>query len=410
MHKPSEQRRNIRRSILLGVIIGLGLGGIFAAGFFFRDVMDRVSPTLGISVTAEEDYRLLTEVQSLINRRYLRSQPDYTTREYAAIRGMLQTLNDPYTYFVDPPVAASESQTLAGTYGGIGVQLQRSATGELVLYPFAESPAANAGIENGDILRTVNSVAVDLTAPMESIDQMLRGEVRAGSGVEITVTKASDGSEQTVFIEFAVINVPSVVWRVLQENAAIGYVQILRFTARTPDELRQGMAELNEAGIRQLVLDMRNNGGGLLQESIAVADEFMDGGVIVYERDNQSERTYEATAGGAAVDLPMLVLVNHLTASGAELVAGALQDSQRAQLIGETTYGKGTVQQIIQLSDNSSLHVTAAEWLTPNRQPLNDHGLQPNIVIAPDPNGRDLDLESAVQIFASEAQPESSGI
>jgi len=402
MQKRLTQPHNngTRRSILIGIVIGLGVGLVFAGGFFARDLLASVSPSLA-TVGTGGDYVLLNEVQALIEREYLREQPNFVQRQYAAIRGMLLSLNDAYTFFIDPPVAATESQTLAGTYGGIGVQLQRAADGTWVLYPFPDSPAASAGIINGDTLRAINGELIDNTMTQDAIEQQLRGEVRDSSGVEITVMKADNGDEQTVFIEFAVINVPSATWRVLAENPLIGYLQVIRFTSRTPDEVTMAIAELRAAGIEQLVLDLRNNSGGLLDESIVVADEFLNDGVIVYERDNQNETAYTAQVGGSAADLPLIVLVNDRTASGAELVAGAIQDNDRAILIGQRTFGKGTVQRIYQLSDGSSLHVTSAEWLTPDRQALNANGLQPEIAMIPDPEGRDIELEEAIRTFGS---------
>jgi carboxyl-terminal processing protease len=188
----------------------------------------------------------------------------------------------------------------------------------------------------------------------------------------------------------------------------MGYVQIMRFTSRTPEELTTAMEQLRDAEIRALVLDLRGNTGGLLQESITVADEFIDLGVIVYERDNNGEESHNANGGGAAVGLPLAVLVNDRTASGAELVAGAIQDLERGVLIGGTTYGKGTVQQIFPLSDGSSLHVTSSEWFTPNHQPLDQVGLQPNIPMEPDPNGLDVDLGEAVRHLQAELAGENS--
>jgi carboxyl-terminal processing protease len=316
---------------------------------------------------------------------------------------MLQALDDRYTFFIDPPVAASESDALAGTYGGIGVQVQRNEAGEVVLYPFADSPAAAAGLQNGDILRAVNGVALDPALSQDAIDQMLRGEVKPDSGVEITVNQPSKGGESlTAFVPFAVINVPSVIWRVVAEDESLGYVQILRFTARTPEELRDALTQLGAARVESLVVDLRNNTGGLLQESIDVADEFLDSGAIVYQRDNEGETPFNAEPGGGAVELPLVVLVNGQTASGAELVAGAIRDSGRGILIGQTTYGKGTVQQIFPLSDQSSLHVTSAEWFTPSRQPLDAVGLAPDIVLAPDSQGRDVELGEAIRYLQGE--------
>jgi carboxyl-terminal processing protease len=320
---------------------------------------------------------------------------------------MLTSLEDPYTFFIDPPVAASESDVLAGTYGGIGVQIQRSESGDLVLFPFDESPALAAGIESGDILRAINGQPVDVTLSQDTIDQMLRGEVRDGNGVEVTVDKVESRVSYTAFVPFAVINVPSIVWRVLQEDQEIGYVQIMRFTSRTPEELTTAVEALRDSNIRALVLDLRGNTGGLLQESITVADEFIPSGVIVYERDNNGEEAHNANGGGVAVDMPLVVLVNDRTASGAELVAGAIQDLERGVLIGGTTYGKGTVQQIFPLSDGSSLHVTSSEWFTPNHQPLDQTGLQPDIAVEPDPNGLDVDLGEAIRQLQTQLEMEN---
>jgi carboxyl-terminal processing protease len=309
----------------------------------------------------------------------------------------LVALDDRYTFFIDPPVAQSESDVLAGTYGGIGVQINRGEMGEFLLFPFPDSPASAAGIEEGDTLKIVNGQVVDLTTRQDEIDQMLRGEVKEGSGVEITVIKA-DESELTVFIPFAVINVPSVLWHILMEDAQIGYVQILRFTSRTPDELKIALADLKESGVAGLVLDLRNNAGGLLQESVEVASQFLvEGEVVLYERDNQSERAFKADSVGLASELPLMVLVNQGTASAAELVAGAIRDNGRGMLIGQTTFGKGTVQQIFRLSDESSLHITSAEWLTPERDTLDGAGLEPDIAMIPDVNGRDVEIGEAIR-------------
>ncbi|HLU09785.1 MAG TPA: S41 family peptidase [Oceanobacillus sp.] len=406
--KHSIKSNDIKRSILLGLLLGMGIALVFTAGFFFREIVGLPS-RVSASASDDESYPLLDEVQALLNRHFVREQPDYTARQYAAVRGMLSSLEDPYTFFIDPPVAASESDVLAGTYGGIGVQIQRSESGELILFPFDDSPALEAGIEAGDILREINGQPVDVTLPQDSIDQMLRGEVRDGNGVEITVDKVDSGESFTTFVPFAVINVPSIVWRVLQEDPQIGYVQIMRFTSRTPEELTTAVEELRNSEIRALVLDLRGNTGGLLQESIMVADEFIPSGVIVYERDSNGEEAHHANGGGVAVDLPLAVLVNDRTASGAELVAGAIQDLGRGILIGGTTYGKGTVQQIFPLSDGSSLHVTSSEWFTPNHQPLDQSGLQPDIVVEPDPNGLDVDLGEAIRHLQAQLETENEG-
>ncbi len=396
---------NLRQSIITGASIGVSLALAFAAGFILRDL---TSPTpivmAAIGTDAEQNgYRLLDEVQNLLDDHYLREQPAYEERQYAAIRGVLGTLEDRYTFLIDPPVAQSESDVLAGTYGGVGVQIQRAENGDLVLFPFEESPALEVGILEGDVLIAINNEPVTFEEQQDAIDQRLRGEVKDDNGVEMTVRR--DEEEIDFFVPFGVINVPSVVWRTLTQDETIGYVQVIRFTNRTPSELETALVELAEQNIQALVLDLRNNSGGLLQESVAVADQFLSGGVLVYESNtDEGERIFEAEDESVAPDVPLAVLVNGGTASAAELVAGAIQDRERGILIGQTTFGKGTVQQIFRLSDNSSLHVTSAEWFTPNRNELDGVGITPTITMIPDENGRDVELGEAIRYLQGETQ------
>jgi carboxyl-terminal processing protease len=394
------QFRDRFRSILLGALMGLILAVVFAAGFFARDWLDRAlfaGPAVGA-------YPLLDEVDGFLQRYYLRELPQETQRQYAAIRGLMESLGDRNTFFIEPVVAQNESDALAGTYGGIGVQVLRSTEGQYVLYPFEDSPAAKNNILEGDILLAVNDIQVDGSTPQDNIDRSLRGTVENGNGVEITVQTPGE-AERTLFIEFGVINVPSVIWRLLPEDTRLGYVRILRFTNRTPDELVQALTELNNSEIESLILDLRDNGGGLLQESVTVASQFLDGGVVVYERNIQGEKTFTAEPGGLSTDIPLVVLVNGGTASASELVAGAILDRDRGIVIGQKTYGKGTIQQIFQLSDTSSIHVTSAEWFTPSKRALDNVGIEPTIPVVPDESGRDLELVEAIKYLQQQLLP-----
>lgn len=386
------------RSILFGIIGGLALSVVFSVGFVIRDLLDM--PSVFASATTTDNngetsgYALLLEVQDLLDNHYLREQPSYTQRQYDAIRGMLGGLDDRSTFFIEPPVARSESDALAGTYGGIGVNVQRNVAGEFVLYPFDDSPAELAGVLSGDVLTAINGEALELSTQSDVIDQMLRGEVIDDNGVELTLRR--DDDVLTLFVLFDVINVPSVQWRVLEQDERLGYVQIIRFTSRTPAEIEVALTDLTDENIDGVILDLRDNFGGLLQEAVDVAGIFLDGGVVLHEVRNTGERQFEAESG-TLVDLPLVILVNRGTASASELLAGALQDRGRGILIGQNTFGKGTIQQIFQLSDSSSVHVTSAEWLTPDRNQIERVGLEPNIVMIPDEDGRDVEIEEAIR-------------
>lgn len=401
MRKPI---RTYWHSILLGLLVATLLTLAFMSGFLFRDISEsfRADTSLGNS-TIGQDFLLLSEVQFLINEVYLREQPSSTVLEYSAIRGVLASLEDPNTFFIEPPVAQSEAQALAGTYGGIGVQVKRNEAGEFALFPFEGSPAVEAGVMNGDILIAVNNENIDLNEQQDAIDQKLRGEVAEGNGVLLTLRR--DSTQLELFVEFDVINIPSVVWRILEEDERVGYIQILRFTNRTPSELDLAIEELIGSNILAMVLDLRNNSGGLLNESIDVASRFLDGGVVTYEHSRNEQKTYEAEAG-STTDLPLVILINGRTASASELVAGALQDRERGILIGQQTFGKGTVQQIFPLSDGSSVHITSAEWFTPNETPIDAVGLRPTIEMIADEQGRDIELGEAVRYLQDEVLTE----
>ncbi|MGB1286980.1 MAG: S41 family peptidase [Aggregatilineales bacterium] len=393
------------KSLLIGAIAGTLLVLTFASGFFLREFIDIPTVMAFSNGTDTEDsgYPLLDEVQALLDDVYLRDQKTYTERQYAAIRGLLSTLDDPNTFFIEPVVAQSEADTLAGTYGGIGVLLRRSEAGQFVLSPYPDSPAIRAGISEGDVLLAINGQAIQPDASPDTIDQQMRGEVIDENGVEIQVLKL-DGTTLSSFIIFDVINVPSVLWRQMNEDERIGYVQILRFTNRTPDELGTALDELQAANIGGLILDLRNNTGGLLRESVTVGSAFLEDGVVIYERSQDEEVSLdvdEEFTQKLTADIPIVVLINNRTASASEVVAGALQARGRAILIGQQSYGKGTVQQIFALSDGSSVHITSSEWLVPDRTPIDGSGLTPDIGMIPDENRRDVESGEAIRYLQS---------
>ena len=376
------------------LFIGVLIEAAFVAGVFLSPAL--MAPPPG---AAGPSGPLLNEAWGLAEQSFYGEVPSTTLRTYGAIRGMIAAYGDPYTVFVEPPQTQLQSQQLSGKFGGIGANIRRESNGQFVLSPFPDRPAAQAGVQEGDVLLAVDQQPVTSDMTLDAISLLLRGEV--GTQVHIEVERAA--ARLPITITRAEISVPSVTWRSLAEAPAVGYVAISIFAQPTKDELIAAIADLRARGARALVLDLRDNGGGLLDAAVDVAGQFIDGRVLIETRRGAADRTFDAGPAGAARDLPLAVLVNGGSASASEIVAGALQDHGRALLIGEQTFGKGSVQHILPLSDGSSLHVTVAQWLTPNRRQITGEGLTPDIVVtrsADDLNaGRDPQLAKALEVL-----------
>jgi carboxyl-terminal processing protease len=325
-------------------------------------------------------FRPFLETWSILHAEYAGDLPGEQQLTYAAIRGVLSEVGDPYTVLVDPVPHQQQTEQLQGHYGGIGVTLSRDEDGAVRLDPLAGSPAAQAGVQLDDVLLAVDRVPVSTTEAIDAIAERLHGEV--GTEVRLTVRRGARPPFEIAAVR-AEIAIPSVTARVMREDPTVGYLQIAFFSATTGEEVKQAVQALRAQGATRLIVDLRNNNGGLVQSAVDVASQFLDKGVVLYEVTRGNVDTfYPVQPGGVATDLPLIVLVNGSTASAAEAVAGALQDSGRARLVGDHTYGKGSVQLVHQLSDGSSLHVTAARWLTPKRRSIDGRGLTPDVAIS----------------------------
>ena len=316
----------------------------------------------------------------------------------AAIKGMVGALADPYTAYLSRDDLRLDQSDLEGSFHGIGAYVGTNSEGyPIIISPMENSPAEAAGILAGDIILEIDGVEANTISLQESI---LRIRGPEGTPVELLIKHLLKHDPERVVIVRGNIPIDSVYVETLDDD--IYRIRINLFTRRTPSEVESAMKEAIEQGARGVILDVRQNPGGLLRETVQVADIFLDGGLVLIEMERDGTRTdWTATSGGAALEIPLAVLVDAHSASGAEVLAGALQDRGRAQLIGLPTFGKGSVTRLNPLSDGSGLYVTFARWFTPDGDVIEGFGIEPDILVsfteADLAAQRDVQLEAAVE-------------
>ena len=292
---------------------------------------------------------------------------------HAAIEGMVEALEDPYSYFLEPEEYEYYTGEIQGEYEGIGAYVNAE-DGRIILTPIAGSPAEKAGIKPGDILLEVDG---------ELVENMVYAEViltvRGPEGTTVELLIAREGESQPLVIEVIrdTIESPSVYLEMKEDSA---HITITNFTDRTGEDLADILQEMDEEKIRGIILDLRGNLGGPLEAVITVASHFLAEGKILDVRDNQGNvETYLRENVTPVADLPMVVLVDSFSASASEVLAGALQDHGRATIAGTTTFGKGSVNLLIELNDGSAIYLTTSRWLTPDGHLIEGQGIEPDI-------------------------------
>lgn len=371
----------------------------FGAGYLTRELVNgRVDPPRAY---ADQDMSVYYEAWEFIQENFIGAIPDDKAMTYGAIRGSMATLGDPYTVFIEPAAREVERERLQGTFGGVGAYIRRDEeTGVITLEPIPGNPAEAAGILDGDELIAVDGVAVTAEMTVPEIIDLIKGE--KGTAVVLTVRHPDAADTVDISVTRDDILLPSVVYRLLDDDPDIGYIQLSRFSGESSNEVGAAIQALQAQGATRLILDLRQNGGGLRDAAVNVADHFLDEGPVLYlQSQNEEERVFNATTDTLAPDEPLVVLIDGGTASASEIVAGALKDRGRATLIGNSrSFGKGSVQLVYDLSDGSSVHVTSARWLTPNRTQLDQSGLEPDVLVEVTQedvdNGLDPVLERAV--------------
>jgi len=333
----------------------------------------RSGPGLDDDAPSDDALAVLWEVWHIVENDFFGRPLDEDRMVQGAINGMLGTLGDRHTRYVDPRHNALLRDNDDGTFQGIGATLDVVDGQFTVVAPLADSPAEKAGLHPGDVILAVDSESL---AGLELLDVIARVRGPAGTTVVLTIQRKGLADPFDLSIIRAEIPVYTVESHMLDDD--VGYLAIHSFGGRTAGEVDRALARLRDTGAMALVLDLRDNPGGFLDTSIEVVSRFVRGGVAAHWQNPDGSTRPLRVKSRDGVDWPMIVLVNAGSASASEIVAGALQDRDRATLVGETTFGKGSVQNVYELQDGGSLHVTTAHWLTPDRRDINGVGLTPD--------------------------------
>lgn len=402
------------RVVLISFLVLILMAGSFSGGFITGHFYTASNPSLlgstptttasSTSDATPQDLQTLFkpfwEAWQIVHDNYVDQPVDNTALMRGAITGMMNSLGDQHSSYMTPQEYTDANVSINGKYTGIGAWVDTTGEYLTVVSPMKGFPAEKAGLQPGDEIRAVDGVDMTGINP-----ELVRLKVvgPAGSSVHLSIFRT--GSDK--LLEFDIVReeivIPSVTGEITKDN--IAYVSITTFGDTTAADLQKVLGELMAKQPKGLILDLRNNGGGYLNAAIDVASEFIGSGVIVYEQYGDGTRqTFEAKPGGLATEIPMVVLVNEGSASASEIVAGAIQDHARGKLVGVTTYGKGSVQQWIPLSeDQGAVRVTVAKWLTPNDRTIDKIGLTPDAVVERTIDdikaGKDPQLDAAVNLL-----------
>ncbi|MDF1519587.1 MAG: S41 family peptidase [Brevefilum sp.] len=374
---------NVRQWLFMGLQVMIVLLAMAIGYFGHRYILQ-----------AQEDLGILKQARSIVEENAIFELPSDEKLQHGMVRGMLESLNDPYTFFVEPAVHEIQTDELAGSFGGIGVRLERDTELNWRLYPFSGSPALQAGVQDGDILIEVDDLTITTSTDDINLLAALRGPI--GEQVQISVRR---GSQTLNFsIDRQDFPLPTVSWNLLPEAADIGLIKVNRIAETTADEMRDAIKDLQDRGAEYLVLDLRDNGGGLVEAGVEIVKLFlMDGEVLYQQFNDQKVEIFKVSNEGEFSKLPMVLLVNGNTASSAEIVAGALKKHERALIIGTSTYGKTSIQYIFDLQDGASIHVTSGRWWIPGVS----FPLAPDYPVTEDPSGIAA-MQKAVEILRDE--------
>lgn len=396
-----------RRKFVITIVVILAFAGTFLLGF--GSAASISGGWLGQQITAIRfggskqsaiDFNLYWDTWNRVHRDYVGDINDQSLL-YSSIKGMVNGLNNPYTIFLDPAEAKRFKEDVTGEFSGIGVEIGMKDKVLTVIAPLDDTPAQKAGLKNGDIIAKIGEKDTSAITIDDAVS-LIRGP--KDTVVKLTVLPKSSNDLKELEIRRDTITIKSVKFEI--KNNSIGYLHITQFSQDTPNEVRKALDDMKDKKISGIILDLRNNPGGYLDGAQQVASQFISAGVVVSEQEkNGSKKDLYTTQDPVFPDLPMVVLVNNGSASASEIVAGAVQDRGRAKLVGEKTFGKGSVQSVEKLAGGASLKITVAKWLTPLGRQIDGEGIKPDVEVklspADESAGKDPQLDKALELVSA---------
>ena len=400
------------RLIIIGFVIAALFGSLgFYLGTHKVEIELQKKPSVKIerripAKREDVDFALFWEVWDRLELDYLNQQDlDSAKMVYGAIQGMVTSLGDPYTVFLEPQDQKEVKEDLNGAFDGVGIQLGYENKQLTVIAPLIGTPAFKVGVKSGDLILAIDGQSTKDVSLPEAV-HLIRGE----KGTEVILTLLHKGETEPFDAEITrdTIVIPSVEVIFIGENHDIAQLKLLKFGDRTAEEWNTAVSNTLDHNpmVKGIILDLRNNPGGYLSGSVFIASEFLTSGVVVQQEydGGQKKESFSVNRAGRLLTQPIVVLINKGSASASEIVAGALQDYERATIIGDKSFGKGTIQEAQELSEGTGLHITTARWLLPLGASIDKEGITPDEEISDDLETQDIDeqIQKAIEVLKSE--------
>ena len=371
-----------KKYLIIAVILSLAVG--FAGGFYFQQYqiplpIGRELINRDIGQPQGVDFGLFWKVWDLLQTRYVdKEQLDTQELVYGAIDGLVKAVGDPYTVFLKPKESESFAQEISGSFGGIGIEIGIRNNALTVVTPLKNTPAERAGLLAGDRILKIGDKATEDMKVNEAVNL-----IRGPKGTPIRLTIGRDGVTKTkeVTIIRDTIRIPTVEWELLDDNTA--YIQLFVFNKNVDADFRKIVREITNSKADRIILDVRNNPGGLLDSAVNIASYFLEPNTLITKEkfSDGRENEFRASANGQLKNYPLIVLINKGSASASEIVAGALKDNRGVTIVGEKSFGKGSVQELDELPGKASVKITIAKWFTPKGVSITDNGIEPDIKV-----------------------------